>query len=85
MEKHPDEFSFEESPINFPPTYKFDVNTSNYDTSSKKRIPSYTDRIIFKENISTDSKCICIEYSSISDIMISDHKPVYGLFTLKVK
>jgi Phosphatidylinositol 5-phosphate phosphatase len=33
---------FTESPINFMPTYKFDVNTDNYDTSSKQRVPSWT-------------------------------------------
>ncbi|CAK0869306.1 unnamed protein product [Prorocentrum cordatum] len=35
---------FEEAIINFPPTYKFDVNTDNYDTSAKQRVPSWTDR-----------------------------------------
>lgn len=33
---------FTESPIHFMPTYKFDVNTAVYDTSSKQRVPSWT-------------------------------------------
>ena len=33
---------FTEAPINFMPTYKYDVNTSMYDTSSKQRVPSWT-------------------------------------------
>ena len=33
---------FTEAEISFMPTYKFDVNTSIYDTSSKKRVPSWT-------------------------------------------
>ena len=33
---------FAESDIRFMPTYKFDVNTDTYDTSHKKRVPSWT-------------------------------------------
>ena len=29
--------NFKEMQIKFPPTYKFDLNTNNYDTSAKKR------------------------------------------------
>lgn len=31
---------FMEGPLNFPPTYKFDVETHTYDTSAKKRKPT---------------------------------------------
>ncbi len=37
---------FQESPIEFLPTYKFDVNTDTYDTSTKKRVPSWTVRFL---------------------------------------
>ncbi|XP_078523390.1 phosphatidylinositol 4,5-bisphosphate 5-phosphatase A [Lissotriton helveticus] len=39
---------FLEGPLKFPPTYKFDVGTNNYDTSAKKRKPAWTDRILWK-------------------------------------
>ena len=39
---------FEEGPITFPPTFKYDPGTDHYDTSTKQRVPSYTDRILFK-------------------------------------
>uniref|UniRef100_A0A1A8JLA0 Phosphatidylinositol 4,5-bisphosphate 5-phosphatase A n=1 Tax=Nothobranchius kuhntae TaxID=321403 RepID=A0A1A8JLA0_NOTKU len=39
---------FMEGPLNFPPTYKFDVGTHTYDTSSKKRKPAWTDRILWR-------------------------------------
>ena len=38
---------FAESEIRFMPTYKFDVNTDTYDTSPKKRVPSWTVSSIF--------------------------------------
>jgi hypothetical protein len=40
---------FYEPPLTFRPTYKLDVGTSGtYDTSKKKRIPSWTDRILVR-------------------------------------
>ncbi|KAI5488551.1 phosphatidylinositol dephosphorylation [Trichomonas vaginalis G3] len=37
-----------EPPITFRPTYKFDKNSDIYDTSPKKRVPSYTDRVLLR-------------------------------------
>lgn len=35
---------FQEAPIHFLPTYKFDIGCDIYDTTSKQRTPSYTVR-----------------------------------------
>ena len=65
---------FFEEEINFPPTYKFDKQSLNYDTSKKKRIPSYTDRILF---YAKSRKTISVSnYSSEMSVLISDHRPV---------
>lgn len=75
---------FKEMTISFPPTYKFDLNTNNYDTSAKKRIPSWCDRILFKSyNESEANSCNGIEYNHINSFNQSDHKPIYGLFKFK--
>ena len=38
----------EEGVINFKPTYNYDNDSDIYDTSKKKRVPSWTDRILYK-------------------------------------
>lgn len=47
---------FEEGPITFKPTYKYDPGTQMFDTSQKQRTPSYTDRILYKVNINIHEK-----------------------------
>jgi len=39
---------FVEPAISFKPTYKYDRWTDDYDTSSKKRIPAWTDRVLYR-------------------------------------
>jgi len=38
----------EEGVINFKPTFKYDNDSDVYDTSKKMRVPSWTDRILYK-------------------------------------
>ncbi len=71
-------FDIEEGPLNFDPTYKFVIGTSEYD-QKKKRVPSWCDRIIFNSNSNFNQ----IDYNS-AEIFFSDHKPVYSLFNLSI-
>ena len=48
MSEEPRYKDFHEEKITFLPTYKFDNHSNIYDTSKKHRIPSWTDRILFK-------------------------------------
>lgn len=88
---------FQEGPLNFQPTYKFDVNSNDYDSSAKKRKPAWTDRILWRLTPQTSSPQEPEEdgefslkvrqdlYTSCMEYSISDHKPVVGLFTLELQ
>ena len=74
---------FHESTISFPPTYKYDVGTNKFDTSSKQRTPSYTDRILYKSQKSTTINTL--HYDSVQDVLTSDHRPVWGIWEVKIR
>lgn len=87
---------FQEGPLLFPPTYKFDKNSDNYDTSEKKRKPAWTDRILWRlkqqPQASSHTPRLPAPHfalslrSYVSHMMysISDHKPVTSTFDLEV-
>ena len=70
---------FNEGKIAWAPTYRFDNGTDTYDTSEKQRKPSYTDRVLFRASNSADLKLL--QYESVPSLMLSDHKPVVGVFS----
>ncbi|KAL9656618.1 hypothetical protein ABK040_002890 [Willaertia magna] len=74
---------FIEGEINFDPTYKFDAGTDTYDTSEKGRVPSYTDRILWKEN--KKNNITQKFYTMHKEYKMSDHKPVISSFEVGVK
>ena len=69
----------DEAPIKFSPTYKYNIGSNEYD-KNKKRIPSWTDRILFKKFSETSplayNKCL---------LSLSDHQPIYGLYRIKTE
>lgn len=70
---------FEEGPIAFGPTFKFDVGTNEFDSSPKQRCPSYTDRILARNHRSelNGGRGLEIQQYDRADSNESDHKPVF--------
>jgi phosphatidylinositol-bisphosphatase len=65
---------FNECQVTFQPSYKFDIGTGIYDTSEKRRAPSWCDRILWKgDDIVGEGYCARMEFC------MSDHKPVQCL------
>ena len=89
---------FQEAPISFPPTYKFDKGSSAYDTSSKRRCPAWTDRILYAihpkyrkslrigeaEEALPRPLIEVAEYYSV-DVRSSDHRPVCARFSMHIQ
>lgn len=71
---------FAEGKIAFLPTFKFDKQSHEYDTSHKQRIPAWTDRVLFKPQGTR-----VIEYDSIPHAMHSDHRPVFASFHVSMQ
>jgi len=85
-----------EGEFKYPPTYKFDkhiAGLSGYDSSEKKRIPAWCDRILYRDSRArSDIEC-SLEYPVVGSISMydscmeatdSDHKPVKCVFNLDV-
>ena len=71
---------FTEGSLTFDPTYKYNFNSNDYDTSSKNRVPSWCDRILYEE----DSNLTQVYYGR-TELKLSDHRPVFGLFEAKIR
>ncbi|KAL2459157.1 Type I inositol 1 [Forsythia ovata] len=72
-----------EGTLAFKPTYKYDIGSSDYDTSYKIRAPAWTDRILFKIE-DKDINATLHSYESVDSIDSSDHKPVKAHLCLKL-
>ncbi|KAJ7180325.1 inositol polyphosphate phosphatase [Mycena crocata] len=70
---------YEEGPLLFRPTYRYDLGTDNYDTSEKMRIPAWTDRILYQ------GESLDLAVYSRAELKGSDHKPVFGIFRAAIR
>ncbi|GAA5822802.1 hypothetical protein JCM11251_004386 [Rhodosporidiobolus azoricus] len=74
--------SFKEPPIHFPPTYKYDPGTDQYDSSPKRRIPAWCDRILYCADRA--DKVTPLQYRRW-EVNVSDHRPISAAFDLRIK
>jgi len=68
--------------ITFPPTFKHVIASEDYD-EEYMRIPSYTDRILFR--CKRPGHVTCLAYDSIRGIKTSDHRPVMSLVECQIR
>ncbi|KAJ8426302.1 hypothetical protein Cgig2_007533 [Carnegiea gigantea] len=73
-----------EGPLTFPPTYKYEINSDRYvgenpKEGEKKRSPAWCDRILWS------GKGIKQYFYRRSEIKLSDHRPVSSSFSVEVE
>lgn len=69
---------FVEGRVAFAPTFKYDRRSNTFDSSKKRRVPAWTDRILF-----TPSPGLALaSYDAVADASHSDHRPVVAVFHL---
>jgi synaptojanin len=69
---------FKEGLLDFRPTFKYNDESNEYDTSKKMRVPSWTDRILYKPDNCT------LKYYNRRENQFSDHRPVLAIFECRV-
>lgn len=73
---------YAEGPVYFMPTYKYDKGSSSYDSSEKKRVPAWCDRVLFK---SLEADIQLLAYYSVDSIRSSDHRAVVATFQVPLR
>lgn len=83
-----------EGDITFPPTYKYDLFSDDYDTSEKCRAPAWTDRVLWRRRPSfldggggagsgdEWSPGVLLHYGR-ADLKQSDHRPVIAVLDIE--
>ena len=69
----------------FAPTYKYDPGTWKYDSSEKKRIPAWTDRVLWYDRYSDRNGTALNEFNANDELLASDHRPVDASFSVKIR
>ncbi|XP_075677647.1 synaptojanin [Dermatophagoides pteronyssinus] len=83
---------YHEGQVDFAPTYKYDINSDDYDTSEKSRIPAWTDRILYRKFQPTslmEKETNEYNYGEIvfygrTELKTSDHRPVIGEYKIEI-
>ncbi|KAJ1308885.1 hypothetical protein OPQ81_004572 [Rhizoctonia solani] len=70
---------YEEGPILFRPTYRYDLSSDEYDTSEKQRIPAWTDRVLYR------GTGLDLAVYNRAELKQSDHRPIYAIFHATVR
>lgn len=80
---------FLEGEITFPPTYKYDLFSDDFDTSEKCRAPAWTDRVLWRRRVQqTDSENPNWNFGNLlfygrAELKQSDHRPVIAIIDIE--
>ncbi|XP_065165114.1 synaptojanin-1 [Atheta coriaria] len=83
--------NFIEGDITFPPTYKYDLFSDDYDTSEKCRAPAWTDRVLWRrrpllpENGEENFNPGQLIHYGRADLKQSDHRPVVAVIDIEAR
>ncbi|XP_019753624.1 synaptojanin-1 [Dendroctonus ponderosae] len=85
--------NFIEGKITFPPTYKYDLFSDDYDTSEKCRAPAWTDRILWKRRKHSPEINGCADHWTAGNLIHygraelkqSDHRPVIAIVDIECR
>lgn len=73
-----------EGDIAFPPTYKYDLFSDDYDTSEKCRAPAWTDRVLFRKRREGGQNAGRVVYYGRAELKQSDHRPVMAFIDIDI-
>merc|ERR1719312_2029079 len=79
---------FKEGEILFPPTYKYDLFSEDYDTSEKCRVPAWTDRVLWRRRkpqgtLPADWSPGQVVHYGRAELKQSDHRPVLAVIDVQ--
>ena len=74
--------TFCEGPLTFAPTYKYDRNSNAFDTSEKRRVPAWCDRVLWRSR--EEGRVVLMGYRRW-EVNVSDHRPVSAVLKVTVK
>ncbi|EJF60073.1 DNase I-like protein [Dichomitus squalens] len=74
--------TFQEGPLDFAPTYKYDRRSDEYDTSEKARTPAWCDRVLWRSLV--PERVELLHYRRW-EANVSDHRPISAGFKIRVK
>eukprot|EP00124_Ichthyophonus_hoferi_P002831 Ihof_evm2s213 gene=Ihof_evmTU2s213 len=77
-------YGFKEGTIEFPPTFKVERHKTGLHYMDT-RVPAYCDRILWYAPTGLWSSITQTKYQSVVNYSTSDHKPVYGQFTIDLQ
>ncbi|KAA1478437.1 DNase I-like protein [Dentipellis sp. KUC8613] len=74
--------AFHEGSLTFAPTYKYDRRTTEYDSSEKRRVPAWCDRVLWRAQ---DEQRVAQLHYQRYEADVSDHRPISAGFRVTVK